>query len=157
MNNGENMIITFFGHSDYMEDAKDKENLLDILQSLTDGKSVDFYLGGYGGFDNFALKCCNILKEKFKNVKTIFITPYLGENYIKLKFAKYYYDEIIYPEIENVPPRYAIIKRNKWMVEKADCIIVYVNRRFGGAYTALKHGVNKKKKVINLYQGNFEC
>ena len=56
MNNGENMIITFFGHSDYMEDAKDKENLLDILQSLTDGKSVEFYLGGYGGFDNFALK-----------------------------------------------------------------------------------------------------
>ena len=65
-----------------------------------------------------------------------------------MKFAKYYYDEIIYPEIESVPPRYAIIKRNKWMVEKADCIIVYVNRRFGGAYTALKHGVNKKRKLL---------
>ena len=44
------------------------------------------------------------------------------------------YDESIYPPIENVPPKFAIAKRNEWMMTNADFIIVYVKYNRGGAF-----------------------
>lgn len=60
------------------------------------------------------------------------------------------YDSIIYPPIENTPPKFAIIKRNEWMVNKSDLIIAYVNRSYGGAYKSFAYAEKKKKTIINL-------
>lgn len=44
------------------------------------------------------------------------------------------YKNTLYPEgLESVPLRFAISHRNKWMVEKSDYVIAYVNWNFGGA------------------------
>ena len=68
------------------------------------------------------------------------ITPYL-KNLTKNDI----YDATIYPPIENVLPMYAIIKRNEWMVERADLIIAYVKYTYGGAYKTLNYAERKKK------------
>ena len=39
----------------------------------------------------------------------------------------------MYPLLENVIPRFAISKRNEWMIDKADLIIAFVNHEYGGA------------------------
>ena len=60
------------------------------------------------------------------------------------------YDASIYPPIENTPPRFAISKRNEWMMTNADLIIVYVNHNYGGAYQSLQVAKRKKKEIINI-------
>jgi hypothetical protein len=49
-----------------------------------------------------------------------------------------------------VPSKFAIIKRNEWIVEQSDLIVVYCLRSFGGAYNALKYAKRKNKKIIEL-------
>ena len=65
-------------------------------------------------------------------------------------YQKTRYDEIIYPEIEHIPPRFGISHRNKWMVEKADSVIAYVEHGWGGAYQTYQHAKRKKKEIWNL-------
>ncbi len=61
------------------------------------------------------------------------------------------YSDTIYPEkLAGIHPRYAICKRNEWMVQKSDYVIAYVTLSVGCAakYKALAE--KKQKIVINL-------
>ena len=151
------MIITFCGHSNYVSSLEDEERLLKLLETVAGDNQVDFYLGGYGGFDNFALKCATEFKKCHKNTKLILITPYLDKwlNERKDIFEKLY-DEVIYPQIEHVPQKFAIIKRNEWMIAQADYLFAYVRTHYGGAYRTLLFAHKHKKPYTNLFQGNYE-
>ncbi|MBR5192536.1 MAG: hypothetical protein IKW33_03915 [Clostridia bacterium] len=151
------MIITFCGHSTYSGNLEDERRLLKLLEVVAQNKQVDFYLGGYGNFDKFALKCAKIYKQQNNNAKLIFITPYLDQwlnrrNDTLIKD----YDEIIYPEIEHVPKKFAILKRNEWIINKANFVFAYVKTHYGGAYKTLLFAHKQKKPFINLYQGDYE-
>jgi uncharacterized phage-like protein YoqJ len=151
------VIITFCGHSNYLGCVEDEERLLNLIETVACGNQVDFYLGGYGGFDTFALKCARRYKQCHKNAKLVFVTPYLGKWLDERKDTlKIHYDEIIYPEIERVPQKFAIIKRNEWMVEQADYLFAYVATHYGGAYRTLFYAHKRKKSYTNLYQGEYE-
>lgn len=82
----------------------------------------------------------------------IFVTPYNTISYQKnhLSIIKDNYDVIIYPEIEDKPKRFAITYRNRYMVDKCDCLIAYIDHQWGGAYNTYQYAVRKKKKIINL-------
>ena len=150
------MIIAFFGHSNYESNLNDKELILKILNTIACGNQINFYFGGYGNFDNFALECVKEFKKTNKNAKLFFITPYINEWLNERKdILKKTYDEIIYPEIELVPKKFAILKRNEWIVLKADFVIGYVKTHYGGAYKALLYDKKHKKPYINLYKGNY--
>lgn len=60
------------------------------------------------------------------------------------------FDDTLYPEIEKVPPKFAIIKRNEWMIDKSDFLIAYVEHNWGGAYRTLEYAKRKKKNVRML-------
>ena len=60
------------------------------------------------------------------------------------------FDSIIYPEIEKTPPRFAILKRNFWMINKADLVIAYVKHSWGGAAKSFNYAKKLNKKFINL-------
>jgi uncharacterized phage-like protein YoqJ len=60
------------------------------------------------------------------------------------------YDTTCTPLLENVIPRFAISKRNEWMIDKADLIIAFVNHEYGGAQKTLKYAQRKKKRIIYL-------
>ena len=61
---------------------------------------------------------------------------------------KQQYDESLYPPLENVPKRYAISKRNEFMVDNADIVIAYVVFGFGGASKTLRYAEKKRKRTI---------
>lgn len=42
------------------------------------------------------------------------------------------------------------VKRNRWMVDRADCLIAYLFRDYGGAYETVKYAKKQGKPVINL-------
>ena len=152
------MIITFCGHSKYSEGATDESKLLKLFDELSNGgEGITFYLGGYGDFDAFCKKCAKQYKALHPNAKLLFITPYLDKWLDdRREYLQREYDGIIYPEIENVPLRYAISKRNEWMVREADHVIAYVRSHYGGAYQTLLYAHKHNKPYTNLYKGNYE-
>ena len=147
------MRICFFGHRDFLITRELKSELTRILKE-TVCEDCEFFFGGYGCFDNLAYTCVNELVIPYK-IKKTFVTPYITESYLKnnVEYHRYKYDELLYPELENVPYRFAISARNRWMVENSDVVICYIERAYGGAYQALKGG--KNKKIINLGKIRF--
>ena len=62
------MIITFCGHSAF--DKKEKNfKLYEILCKSINGEPVDFYIGGYGLFDEYSLEIALEYKQKHDNAK----------------------------------------------------------------------------------------
>ena len=146
------MIITFCGHSTFTPTPEYEQKLLSLLHELVvDGNTV-FFLGEYGAFDAFAYECCKKFKATHPNVKLIFVTPYISPEYQKnyLNHQEKRYDHIIYPPLENVPPKFAISRRNKWMVQKADLVIAYIRHDWGGAYKTYQHARRLGKKICDL-------
>lgn len=146
-----NMIISFFGHKDFSTRKEYKEKIFLLLEELAKNNKVEAFIGGYGNFDSFILSCCTELKKSYKNLKIIFITPYIGKYLENRKSFLQKFDQIIYPPIENCHPRFAILRRNEWIINQSDKIIFYIDRNFGGAYTAMQYSLKKNKKIINIY------
>lgn len=146
------MIITFCGHSGFIGTKEHEQKVLDILEESVREDTAEMYLGGYGGFDEFAYHCCKMFKEKHQNTKLVFVTPYITSDYQKnhLENLKSLYDYIIYPTIEDKPKRFAIIYRNRYMVDSADLLISYIEHNYGGAYQTYRYAKRKKKRICNL-------
>lgn len=143
------MIITFCGHSQFARTEKYEEKVLSILEQAVGDSPAEFFLGGYGAFDDFAYGCCKKYQTTHPNTKLVYITPYISHK-SNLKDNAMRYDAIIYPEIENAPLRYAISHRNRWIVEKADLVICFITHRSGGAYQTYRQAISKNKTIVNL-------
>ena len=151
------MIITFCGHADFSEGKAFKAQALEYLEHRIGDLPALFYLGGYGGFDQFAFSCCKTLQITHPYTRLIYISPYLSESFQRnhLDTIKDQYDEILYPDIEHVPPKYAIAHRNRWMIERADAVVAYITRTYGGAYQTYLHARRKHKEIFNLHDLNI--
>ena len=147
------MIVAFCGHSQYTESGEDQQKIISLLTELVGDCPAELFFGGYGSFDSFARACGKKYQKTHPNTKLIFVTPYITDNYQKnyLKRNKALYDEILYPNLEDKPLKYAISYRNKWMVEQADYVIAYITHDWGGAYQTYKHAKRKKKPLFNIY------
>ncbi len=144
----ENMKVAFFGHRKlYNLDKIKRKTIQTLLEIVKNNSFVEFFCGGYGDFDNICFSIAKDLKQNNNNIKLSFVTPYIYNSYLsKINFSLY--DEIIYPPIENSPKRLAILKRNEWIVNQSDLIIIHVETNFGGAYQALKYSERKNKQII---------
>ena len=145
------MKITFIGHSRIFGEDDLEERVFALIKKEIENNSPIFYLGDYGNFDDIAKNACQKYKKYNNNSSLIFVTPYISEKYLqsrKERMSKY--DETIYPDIEKVPKRYAIVHRNMWMIDNADLVIFYINYSFGGAYNMYQYAKRKKKKFFNL-------
>lgn len=139
--------VTFCGHSSM--DIGDREHIanklkLQIEQLILSG-ATEFLLGGYGEFDLLCAKTVKMLKAKYPSIKSVLVIPYLNRD-----FDKSIYDCTEYPPIEKTPPRYAIIKRNEYMINKSDVVISYIRRKWGGAYKTYQYALKKDKIVIEV-------
>ena len=148
------MIITFVGHSLVPSGNQIKEEVKNKLRDIIPKEApVTFYLGGYGNFDKICACACRELKIEYKGLELVYVTPYISlseQEKIKEMLKLKSYDSSIYPPIESTPPKFAIVKRNRWMIENADLIVAFVNHSYGGAYNSLQIAKRKKKTIINL-------
>ena len=137
---------TFFGHRDVSE--KIGETLTPLLIELIK-KGVDmFYVGSQGNFDYTVIKTLKLLKIKYPHISYYIVLAYLP---VKEVTACFDYKNTLYPEgLEAVPPKYAIIERNKWMIDKSDCVIVYVNQPSSNTAKFKAISEKKGKIVINI-------
>ena len=127
---------TFFGHRILNKDIKDL--LTRQIDNLIAEYGVNvFYVGNNGQFDYYP------------QISYSIVLAYLPER--EKEHNQLSYTETIYPEgLEDTPPRFAISKRNKWMVMQSDYVIAYVEHSFGGAAQFTEYARKKHKTVINL-------
>ncbi len=141
------MVCTFFGHKDAPSTIK--ENLMQTIIDLIENKNVDkFYVGNQGNYDRMVYL---ILKELSTSYPINFeiVLAYIPVNNPEINKEYSGYTSI--PEgIENVPKRFAISYRNKWMVENSDFVITYVRHKTGGANKFKEIAERKHKTVINI-------
>ena len=124
------LYCTFFGHRDISCDIEDK--LYATLVKLVKTYGVThFYVGHQGDFDNLVYKHLKKLKNVFPHIQYTVVLAYLpkGKN-----IGMYKSTETIFPDgLESTPPKYAINKRNQWMIDHSDVVVTYVKYPFGGA------------------------
>ena len=148
------MIVTFCGHADFLKQAEYEEQMLDFLTVNIGNQAADFYLGGYGNFDDFAYDCCRKYQKTHPKVSLVFVTPYLivKKSNDPLEHCGRRYDAVLYPEIENKPMKFAIYYRNRWMVDKADYLICGIEHSWGGAYTTYQYAKSQGKTIWNVLE-----
>ena len=140
------MTVTFCGHGDTIISSELQEWLKQNIIAQIEAGATVFYFGGYGAFDHAAASAVWEIKKIYPHIQSILVLPYLDK-----KVDASYYDNTTYPPLENVPRRYAILRRNRWMVDVSDVIIAAVDHGWGGAAQTLQYAVSKKKNVINFF------
>jgi len=137
--------ITFCGHSKIYETDGFTKWLDLLLPTLIEGGACTFYLGGYGTFDYLAAAAVRRQKAVYPNIEAILVLPYLNKD---RNFDLSRFDSTFYPPLEKVPPRFAIVKRNEWMVSASDVVVSGVTHSWGGAAKTLEYAQRKKKVIL---------
>jgi len=134
-------VCTFFGHSDCPESVYPV--LKEKIEALIKNENVScFYAGNNGRFDSLAVKALREIQRECPHIRYSVVLAYLPEENI---------ENSIYPEgLENVPKRFCIDKRNRWMLGKSDYVISYVTRNVGGAAKFSALAQRQNKTVINI-------
>ena len=139
------MLVTFCGHSQIPNSIDVAAALATIIEELIAEGADEFYLGGYGEFDSLAARAVRSAKAAHPEITATLVIPYMDREY-----DPKYYDGSVYPPLETVPRRFAISKRNEWMIDQADVVVSCVLHGWGGAATTLKYAERKKKRIISV-------
>lgn len=128
---------TFFGHSQCPDL---RSELRDAVMRLS-GDGVDmFYVGDNGRFD---AQVRSVLSEL--GLRYGVVLAYLP------KGGGADFDDTMFPEgLELVHPRYAIDRRNRWMLERSDYVVTYVHHGWGGAAKFAALAERQGKRMIRL-------
>ena len=136
------MTVTFCGHSKLNRPDSFSKWLDVILPSLIEGGAATFYLDGYGDFDSLAAAAVRRQKIAYPNIEAVLVLAYLDREIDASR-----YDGTTYPPLEKVPRRYAIVRRNEWMVRES-VVISGVLHSWGGAARTLEFAQRKNKVVL---------
>lgn len=139
------MKVTFCGHSKLILHNVILKKYAEILIQLIEEGANEFLLGGYGSFDSISANLVHALKKTYPYIHSTLVTAYINQ-----EKRSDIYDDIEYPPIENVPLKFAINKRNEWMVDNSDVVISYVKAPVGGAAKTLEYAKRKRKRIIDL-------
>ena len=136
------MTVTFFGHSDAPLTLRPLLRRV-IEKLIIEDKADRFLVGNHGAFDSMTKHTLTALQVDYSHIDYAVVLAYLPTDN--------YDSPTIYPEgLEKVPHRFAICKRNEWMIEQSDIVVTYVTRGFGGAARFKQQAERIGKRVINL-------
>ncbi len=140
---------TFFGHRDCPGIVG--ERLYEEIERLIRHQHADtFYVGTHGAFDRMAYAVLVELRQRYSHIKVYRVLAYLPRLSDIAKDRSVLDDTILPEGIEQVHPRYAIVHRNNWMIDKSDYVIAYVTHSFGGAYQAVERAKKLHKTIIYI-------
>ena len=139
-------VCTLFGHSQCY--GLDANVLMNALEQLIQ-KGVDtFYVGNQGDFDRMAFECLRRLHLVYSHISYTVVLAYLPT---KRQEYDAYDGNTLYPQgLETVHRRFAISRRNKWMIEHSDVCLCYIAHTWGGAYQAVCLAKRRGLEIVNL-------
>ena len=96
-----------------------------IEEHITKHNVTEFIVGKYGNFDKLAAKAVIKAKQQYPEITLSLLIPYHPAKRPIQKPSGF--DEIYFPEgMEKVPPKAAIIRANRYIVDRVDFLIAYV-------------------------------
>ena len=134
----------FFGHREVTHNIKDK--LIAIIEKLiTEDNVTDFYVGNQGQFDSMVYSVLKELKAKYPHIRYTVVLAYMPDEHIKKVYGE---DTLIPDGMENVPKKFAISKRNDWMIQQSEIAVCYVHKITGGAAKFREKAEKKGLKIL---------
>ena len=134
---------TFFGHRNAPKRTEPTLRLA-LLDLIEKKNSNLFYVGHQDNFDAMVRRQLEDLAQTYPITYKIVLAYMPGKNDVPDEHT-------VLPEgLETVPRRFAINRRNKWMLDKADIVVTYVTHPSSGAYKMKETAVNNGKMVIEL-------
>lgn len=143
------MTVTFFGHGDAPRGIM--PNLKAVLSKLIEKEGAQrFYVGNHGSFDCIVSEVLCDLRIGYPHIECFVVLAYMPQT--KEKSAQEKLDTLLPCEIAVAVPRFAISKRNEWMLKNSDWVVTYVKRSFGGAAKYKEMAIRKGKRVTEISQ-----
>ena len=143
------IACTFFGHKECY-DLK-QQVLQDAIEDLIVQGVDTFYVGHQGQFDALVYYCLKELRIKYPDICIAVVLAYLPTQ----KAEEDELSDTMYPEIEGYP-KFAIERRNRWMLSKSQFCICWINHTWGGAHKFAQQAKRRGLTVINLGNTNMQ-
>ncbi|MBR6510510.1 MAG: DUF1273 family protein [Clostridia bacterium] len=151
-----NNTVCFFGHRKINETEELKIRLYKTIEKLIKNENVDtFIFGSKSQFDDLCLKIVTKIKEKYPNIKRIYVRAeyeIISEQYKNYLLKSY--EETYYPEKIKNSGRAVYVERNFEMINKSRICIIYYDEqcapknRKSGTKIALDYAVKHGKQII---------
>ncbi len=147
--------VSFFGHRQ-IQTVSDIEKRLDelIRPLLLEKEYVEFLVGRDGEFDRLVAAAVKRLKRAVGGDSSalVWVLPYPTAEYrdYEADLASYYDEIEVCPESATAHFKSAFQLRNRWMVDRSNLVICYVERPYGGAFQTLRHARRRKRNIINI-------
>ena len=139
-----------FGHREVFENIS--KAVSSAVRTAAEQGCKIFYTGAMGRFDEMFSSEVRFLKKDYPNIKLICVMPYMT-NEINTQGDYLYtlYDDILIPiELADVYYKAAITRRNQWIIQRSDLVIVYTKQNYGGAYNAKRYAERMNKEIITI-------
>lgn len=141
-----NKTCCFFGHREVMHNIISRLTAI-IEKLIVDNGVTEFYVGHQGQFDSMVYSVLKELKAKYPQIRYTIVLAYMPDKYIK----EVYGEDTLFPDgMENVPKKYAISKRNDWMIQQSGFAVCYVHKITGGAAKFREKAEKKGLRVIDI-------
>ena len=133
----------FIGHADASEELYPA--LLEAIElHITSYRIKEFFFGYHGGFDRLTLRALKDAKIRHPEIQRILVLSYHPAQHTLLLPKDI--DESFYPFDAPVPPRYAILKANRHMIDRCSHLIVYAAHP-GKTRDFAAYAQQKEKKI----------
>lgn len=144
------MVVTFFGHKNCPQSVE--SDIESIIRDLIENRgAIVFYVGNQGDYDFYVNKTLVKLSSLYPQIKHYTVLAYMPQ---KRDDYTNDYNTILPEEVAKTHPKYAISKRNDWMLKQSDTVVAYIKRSYGGAVKYYEKAIRQKKCVINIAYTN---
>ena len=108
---------------------------------------TEFIVGHYGGFDRMAAKAVLLAKTRHREITLTMLIPYHpSERPVILPSG---FDNTFYPPgMENVPRKLAIVRANRYMIEKTHYLIAYAWHPASNAWELVAYAQKRAEKGL---------
>ena len=140
-------VYCFFGHRECPDSIKPR--LREVLIDLIENQCVDqFYVGHQGAFDAIVLSVLRELAQHYP-IQYDVVLAYMPQE--KTDYSTETEQHTLLPEgIETAPKRFAIDRRNKWMLQNSDYVVTYVRYATGGAAKFASEAKRLGKHIVEI-------
>ena len=139
------MICTFFGHREVYESIGELLKR-EILRLYYHDQASEFYIGNKGSFDAIVQRICAEIAEAHSEFSYSVVLSRPNERPLCTAARETFFPQ----ELDSVPPRFAVSKRNDWMLKHASVLIAYQRHRFSNTERYVKLARKRGLTVIDI-------
>ena len=138
------MMCTFLGHHDVQSNIR--EALKKVIIELIQNGVNEFVVGNNGKFDFYAQEILFELQNRGEKINISIALSHIDEESLTNNQGFTVFPDVL----EKCLPRFAISKRNDWMIKKSQIAVVYLAQNFSNTSKWVEKAKRRKLKIINI-------